>query len=127
MRYILLLLFLLLSAGTAYAVDSTKSSQLEEVVVTGTREEEPLKEKPQTVGVIIQKEIKDTKPSHLSEIMNRIQGVWWNVTAGDVHFTPCPQPLTTNPVYLFLEDGIPIRSTGFFNHNELYEITIPGA
>ena len=64
MRYILLILFLLLSAGTAYAVDSTKSSQLEEVVVTGTREEEPLKEKPQTVGVIKQKEIKDTKPSH---------------------------------------------------------------
>ena len=59
MRYILLILFLLLSACTAYAVDSTKSSQLEEVVVTGTREEEPLKEKPQTVGVIKQKEIKN--------------------------------------------------------------------
>lgn len=127
MRYILLILFLLLSAGTAYAVDSTKSSQLEEVVVTGTREEEPLKEKPQTVEVIKQKEIKDTKPSHPSEIMNRIPGVWVNVTAGEGHITSIRQPLTTNPVYLFLEDGIPIRSTGFFNHNALYEINIPGA
>ena len=127
MRYILLILFLLLSAGTAYAVDSTKSSQLEEVVVTGTREEEPLKEKPQTVGVIKQKEIKDTKPSHPSEIMNRIPGIWVNVTAGEGHITSIRQPLTTNPVYLFLEDGIPIRSTGFFNHNALYEINIPGA
>ncbi|MBI3398886.1 MAG: TonB-dependent receptor plug domain-containing protein [Deltaproteobacteria bacterium] len=41
--------------------------------------------------------------------------------------TAIRQPLTTNPVYLFLEDGIPIRSTGFFNHNALYEINIPGA
>ena len=61
MRYILLILFLLLSAGTAYAVDSTNSSQLEEVVVTGAREAEPLKEKPQTVGVIKQKEIQRYK------------------------------------------------------------------
>lgn len=127
MRYILLILFLSLSGGTSYAVDATESSQLEEVVVTGTREAEPLKEKPQTTGVIKQKEIHDTKPSHPSDIMNRIPGVWVNVTAGEGHATSIRQPLTTNPVYLFLEDGIPIRPTGFFNHNALYEINIPGA
>lgn len=49
------------------------------------------------------------------------------MTAGEGHITSIRQPLTTNPVYLFLEDGIPIRSTGFFNHNALYEINIPGA
>ena len=127
MRYILAMLFLSLSAGAAYAVDAAKSSQLEEVVVTGTREAEPLKEKPQTTGIIKQKEIQNTKPSHPSDIMNRIPGVWVNVTAGEGHITSIRQPLTTNPVYLFLEDGIPIRSTGFFNHNALYEINIPGA
>ncbi|HBR21814.1 MAG TPA: hypothetical protein DD713_04505 [Nitrospiraceae bacterium] len=110
-----------------YFGEEKKAEQLEEVVVTGTREAEPLKEKPQTTGVIKQKEIKDTKPSHPSDIMNRIPGVWIKVTAGEGHITSIRQPLTTNPVYLFLEDGIPIRSTGFFNHNALYEINIPGA
>ena len=37
------------------------------------------------------------------------------------------QPITTKPVYLFLEDGVPTRSTGFFNHNALYEVNIPQA
>jgi outer membrane receptor protein involved in Fe transport len=30
-------------------------------------------------------------------------------------------------VYLYLEDGIPTRSTGFFNHNALYEVNLPQA
>ena len=41
--------------------------------------------------------------------------------------TAIRQPITTNPVYLYLEDGIPTRSTGFFNHNALYEINVPQA
>ncbi|TAL25478.1 MAG: TonB-dependent receptor, partial [Nitrospirae bacterium] len=118
---------LLLFAGVAFAEEKIKSEQLEEVVVTGAREAEPLKEKPQTIGVIKGKEIKDVRPSHPSEIMNRVPGVWVGVTAGEGHLTAIRQPLTTNPVYLFLEDGIPVRSTGFFNHNALYEINIPGA
>lgn len=37
------------------------------------------------------------------------------------------QPKTTSPVYLYLENGVPTRSTGFFNHNALYEINVPQA
>ncbi|MFA4828665.1 MAG: TonB-dependent receptor [Thermodesulfovibrionales bacterium] len=121
------LMFILLCSNAVFAEERIKSEQLEEVVVTSTREAEPLKEKPQTIGVIKGKEIKDVKPSHPAEIMNRVPGVWVGVTAGEGHLTAIRQPLTTNPVYLFLEDGIPVRSTGFFNHNALYEINIPGA
>jgi len=39
--------------------------------------------------------------------------------------TSIRQPLTVAPVYLYLENGIPTRSTGFFNHNALYEINVP--
>lgn len=112
-------------SGQAYA--GVKPEELEEVVVTGSRESEPLKEKPQAVGIIKGKEVGDVRPSHPAEIMNRISGVLVSVTAGEGHLTAIRQPLTTNPVYLFLEDGLPIRSTGFFNHNALYEINIPGA
>ena len=37
------------------------------------------------------------------------------------------QPITTKPMYLYLEDGVPTRSTGFFNHNALYEVNLPQA
>ena len=50
-----------------------------------------------------------------------------NVTGGEGHQTVIRQPLTRGPVYLFLEDGVPTRSTGFFNHNALYEINLPAA
>jgi len=57
--------------------------------------------------------------------MNQVAGVWVNVTGGEGHMTAIRQPIGTDPVYLFLEDGIPSRSTGFFNHNALYEINLP--
>jgi outer membrane receptor protein involved in Fe transport len=59
--------------------------------------------------------------------MNQVPGVAVGVTNGEGHTTAIRQPFTTSPVYLFLEDGIPTRSTGFFNHNALYEIDIPQA
>src|SRR5690606_40706612 len=34
---------------------------------------------------------------------------------------------TTSPVYLFPENGVPTRSTGFFNHNALYEVNVAQA
>ena len=101
--------------------------ELGEIVVTGTREKALLTETPQSVGVVKHEDIKDIRPSHPSEIMNRIPGVWINVTAGEGHTTAIRQPIGTSPVYLYLEDGIPIRPTGFFNHNALYEVNMPQA
>src|SRR3989304_10432771 len=102
-------------------------TKIEDVVVTGTREAEPTKEVPQTVGTVKGEVIDDIKPSHPAQVMNRVAGVWIRQTTGEGHVTAIRQPLTTQPLYLFLEDGIPIRSTGFFNHNALYEINMPGA
>lgn len=120
-------LSILLAPKVFQDVCLAETQQMEEMVVTGARESEPLKEKPQNIGVIQGEEIQEVKPSHPSELLNRVPGVWINTTAGEGHITAIRQPLTTNPVYLFLEDGIPIRSTGFFNHNALYEINLPGA
>ena len=64
---------------------------------------------------------------HPSQILGQVPGTAAGVTNGEGHNTAIRQPFTTAPVYLFLEDGIPIRSTGFFNHNALYEINLPQA
>ena len=38
------------------------------------------------------------------------------------HSMSIRQPITTNAYYLYLEDGLPIRPMGIFNHNALLEI-----
>ncbi|MBI4379273.1 MAG: TonB-dependent receptor [Nitrospinae bacterium] len=123
-RFIFLFIILFPLIAFSEEDDITK---IEDVVVTGTREAESAKEVPQTVGVVNEQVIEDVKPTHPSQVMNRVPGVWIRQTTGEGHVTAIRQPLTTNPVYLFLEDGIPIRSTGFFNHNALYEINVPAA
>lgn len=99
--------------------------QLDEISVIGTREAQSLKETPLSIGAVNEEDIENTKPAHPSEIMNKIPGVHVNVTGGEGHMTAIRQPITTGAVYLYLEDGIPTRSTGFFNHNALYEINLP--
>ncbi|MEX2572479.1 MAG: TonB-dependent receptor [Gemmatimonadota bacterium] len=119
-----------LSAGDALAVDVQMSAEalpIAGVVVSATREAQSLAQTAATVGVVQSSEIRQARPTHPSEIMGKIPGVWVNVTAGEGHATAIRQPLTTDPVYLFLEDGVPTRSTGFFNHNALYEINLPQA
>jgi len=97
------------------------------ITVTGTREETLRAETSETVGQINNKELQVTKPAHPSEIMERVPGVHINVTGGEGHMTSIRQPISTQPLYLYLEDGIPTRSTGFFNHNALYEVNVPQA
>jgi outer membrane receptor protein involved in Fe transport len=99
----------------------------EAVTVTDARGARLKRETPASVGVVSREVIAETRPSHPSEVMGAVPGVWVNVTGGEGHQTAIRQPLTTSPVYLFLEDGVPTRSTGFFNHNALYEINLPAA
>ena len=34
------------------------------------------------------------------------------------------QPMTTKSLFLYLEDGIPIRTSGLYNHNALLEMNM---
>lgn len=114
----------LLSLCSHVAADTTA---LGEITITGTRESSAKAETPATVGSVKQQNIDEVRPAHPSEIGNRIAGVHINVTGGEGHMTAIRQPISTSPLYLYLEDGIPTRSTGFFNHNALYEINLPQA
>ncbi len=97
------------------------------VVVTATRERALLVETPASIGIVSEKAIREVRPTHPSQVLSQVPGVAVSVTNGEGHTTAIRQGFTTNPVYLFLEDGIPTRSTGFFNHNALYEINVPQA
>jgi iron complex outermembrane recepter protein len=98
-----------------------------QIVITGTREKQTLAETPEAVGSVDEQTIRADRPTHPAQIMGQVPGVAVAVTNGEGHTTAIRQPFTTSPVYLYLEDGVPIRSTGFFNHNALYEIDIPAS
>jgi outer membrane receptor protein involved in Fe transport len=100
---------------------------LPEVVVSGSREEQLASATPVSVGVIRGEEIRETRGHHPAEIVNRTPGVYVSNFGGEGHATAIRQPITTKALYAYLEDGVPIRSTGFFNHNALYEINVPQA
>lgn len=98
---------------------------LEEVTVTGTREAQPKAEVSTTISSVGEEEIQNIKPQHPTEVIGRVAGAHAAITGGEGHTMAIRQPISTSPVYLYLEDGIPTRSTGFFNHNALYEINVP--
>ena len=100
---------------------------MDRMVVTATREVKSSHDVPESVGVIDQDDVSLTGPAHPSELLNRVPGVHINNLGGEGHMTAIRQPITTSGVYLFLEDGVPIRPTGLFNHNALYEVNIPQA
>ena len=78
------------------------------------------------MGVVTGEELRAASRAP-AEVMGRVPGVWVSAAGGEGHTTAIRQPETTKPMYLFLEDGVPTRSTGFFNHNALYEVNVPQA
>lgn len=111
-------------ADFALAVEAVPVTEL---VVSAAREAQRQAETPASIGVVAGETLREARPAHPSEVLNRVPGVWVNATAGEGHMTAIRHPKTTNPVYLFAEDGVPTRSTGFFNHNALYEVDLPQA
>ena len=117
-----------LAAGETRAATLVfEPSYFEKLTVSESRASERISETPATVGVIDRGAIAATQPTHPGQLLGQVAGVWVSTTGGEGHQTAIRQPLTTNPVYLYLEDGVPTRSTGFFNHNALYEINVPMA
>ena len=79
------------------------------VVVSATREEQKRAEGTSTIEVLDGAEIRRTRAAHPAQLMNRLAGVHVSELAGEGHSTAIRQPISTKPLYLYLEDGIPTR------------------
>lgn len=95
------------------------------VVVAATREIQDRNEGSVTVDALSGEDIRVTRAGHPAEIMNKLAGVHMSQLSGEGHSMAIRMPISTSPWYLYLEDGIPTRATGFFNHNALYEVNMP--
>ncbi|WP_353662906.1 TonB-dependent receptor [Hydrogenimonas sp. SS33] len=102
------------------AVWSLGGETLAPVSVVAVGEEEPVVEQPVSVSVKKKEEIELDQPIFQKDLFNSLAGVRIEQT-GSVfgHMTAIRMPINTGPYYLFTQDGIPVQSSGFFNHNGL--------
>ena len=111
----------------AHAQEPAPAATLEEVVVTGSREATPLSATPAAIGKMDNKALEDAKATNITQAVNQIPGVHMVDLGNEQHSMSIRQPITTNAVYQYLEDGVPIRPLGVFNHNALNEVNLTGA
>lgn len=97
-------------------------STLEQVVVSANREKELRTEVPAAISTISPQKMEETAPNTLDQVLNKIPGVFVADLANEQHMTSIRQPISTKGLFLYLEDGLPTRPTGVFNHNAMNEL-----
>jgi len=103
------------------------SKDLDELVVTASRTAQRRSDAPISITKINQRTIAETKPRDILELLNKVPGVVMTDLRNEQHSMSIRQPMgSTSAYHLYMEDGIPIRTMGVFNHNALIEINIPG-
>ncbi len=98
---------------------------LEEIIISASREKQKRNEIPAAISVISAAKIDQTKAFGVDQLVNDTPGVYVASSRGssnEQHFTAVRSPISTKPLFLFLEDGLPIRPTAIFNHNALLEL-----
>lgn len=101
---------------------------LEPVSVTGLREEQKISEQALSISTKEDKEIKLDQVIFQKDLLNSMAGVRIEQTTSVIgHKTAIRTPSTTSPYFLFMQDDIPVQSSGFFNHNGLAYTTFESA
>lgn len=101
-------------------------ADIDELVVTSRRRGEPLAQHAGNITQLDAEAIAAVGDQHINELMTRIAGVWLTRGSGQEHLTAIRSPVLTGAGscgdFLFLEDGIPIRPSGFCNVNQMFEM-----
>ena len=107
----------------AFLATSNISAQgiIEEIVVTGTKNETPIIDETGNLSFINSEEINFLSADNRSNIINRMPGVFISQGSGQEHLTSIRSPVLSGGAgagsFLYLEDGIPLRSPAFSNVN----------
>lgn len=100
--------------------------ELDALIITASRVIQRRGDAPISISKITPKTITETKPRDILELLNKVPGVVMTNLNNEQHSMSIRQPMgSTNAYHLYLEDGIPIRTMGVFNHNSLIEINVP--
>ena len=110
------------SASAQQAADG-----IEEITVTSnSRKSEGLADINAAVSVIGEEELRSIGHTHLQETLNRLPGVSIHRNNGQESLTAIRSPVLTGAgacgAFLIAENGIPVRSSGFCNVNEMFDL-----
>ena len=101
------------------------AAEIDEFVVTAERRQVSVLDTPGSITRLDQREIDTVRIDHPSELMARVPGVLIHRGSGQEHLTSIRSPILTGGAgagsFLFLENGVPLRSAGFANVNGLFE------
>ena len=125
----------LLTTGIATGLSliaSSASAQLgaesiEEITVTSnSRKSEGLSDVNAAVSVIGEAELRSIGHTHLQETLNRLPGVSIHRNNGQESLTAIRSPVLTGAgacgAFLVAENSVPVRSAGFCNVNEMFDL-----
>ena len=126
-RYLRLWLLTLLASPLSLFAQLVESADpIDELIVTTHRRAQPVMSHAGNIERLDSDAITRTRHQHIHELLTQVSGVWLGRASGQEHLTAIRSPILTGAgscgSFLFLEDGIPIRPSGFCNVNSLFEI-----
>ncbi|MEQ6118328.1 TonB-dependent receptor [Reichenbachiella sp. MALMAid0571] len=98
---------------------------LGEVVISGNRELQQRNKVPASISILNAKRLNELKSFGIEQIVNTVPGVFMQssvASSNEQHQMSVRSPISTKALFLYVEDGIPIRPTAVFNHNALLEM-----
>ncbi len=99
---------------------------LQPVIVSASRGVQARTDAPVAIDAITASKLEETKPNMLYQALNQVPGVHMVNLGSEQHSMSIRQPLQYKALFVYMEDGLPIRPTGVFNHNALIEINMAG-
>ncbi|MDO1448202.1 TonB-dependent receptor [Rhodocytophaga aerolata] len=99
---------------------------LETMVITASRTAQARTQTPLAISSLSARQLDETKPTLLIEVLNKVPGVLMVNLGNEQHSMNIRQPMSYRGYFLYLEDGVPIRPAGLFNHNALIEVNMFG-
>ncbi len=100
------------------------NDKLQEVVVSANRDAIKRTQAPISIASISTKTINETKATTIDQLVNKVSGIYMVNLGNEQHSMGIRQPIGTRSLFLYLEDGIPVRTSGVFNHNALMEMNM---
>ena len=98
---------------------------LDEIIISASREIQKRQEVAASIGLLTSKQIEETKAIGIEQLVNQVPGVFMSTSkasSNEQHMMATRSPISTKSLFLYVEDGLPIRPVAVFNHNALLEM-----
>lgn len=118
---------LLALTSLSYAEQNPDESKpFETLTVTAHRIAEPISSQNSSLTALSEQEVEQVSAVHVSELLNRVPGVWITRGNGQESLTAIRSPVLTGAgscgAFFIAEHGVGVRPTGFCNVNQLFDL-----